>query len=81
MKRGKIRITYELLEQAIHLPEGVSIEYIYMDPNTRTINIYLVGPDNTRGLFQVAEGQCIPEISLEGMVVLTPSTLYRQIIE
>lgn len=62
---GLMAISFEVLEQALHLPDEVRIvsvepeEWCYY--NVRTFRVKLVGP----GLPFVVEGAAIPEVSLE----------------
>jgi hypothetical protein len=80
MRRGKVRISYEMFEQALHLPDGVSVEHVQIDPDSRTISIYLVGEDGISGLYLVAEGQTIPQVLLDGIIDGRPAALYSKIV-
>ena len=65
MKRGKLRLTYECLLDSLGIDSSVGLEYITMNHDTHTVDLYITGAETNDKLPECTEGAIPPYISLE----------------
>jgi hypothetical protein len=65
MKRGKLRITYECLMDALGIDSSIGLEHIAINHDTHVIDLYITGAETNDKLPECKEGTVSQYIPFE----------------